>query len=665
MSTASCLFAGWLWFSAAAAADADRHPYQAAVTAEPRGVSRVDVPLVMRRPDRPRDGSDLLLVDASGEPVPFAVLDTVPTPEQVYARRGAPNLPGELLWWPDPDADGTVFIVQVAERPLDALVVELPRVPSAADVTLWIEGQPEPLLTQRIFRFADDDRAELPLPPVLGQFRVDVDLLDPTPLDVVAFAGLRYPEGRPAWTTLELDLGPPMVQENGWVRYDLPLPTPVPIEYLELDAEGDLFDRQAEVVQRPYDEGRPDTLPTEPSAYNPQRIQRIAIGDASLNHTRLAVSPDVTDPVLLISGPPLPVPRARIRTRAWTLLIRDPGTRALTLYGGGDESRGSNDLQHAARELARAASGDAAVGEVVPNPTVTLAPERDGLLVTGAEVDDGRFRWARAVTGEGLVRIPLDRHVLTHARPDLGDLRLLDPSGRQVPYVLRASGTRSHVADLSFERRETGASTHIDVAMPEAGLPVESLTLRSPASGFVREVSLLQPVRSRLVDLRRTTWRGTDSSVLSLGVGRRAAERLVVRIDNGDDSPIPVDSIDVTWQNWELVAWLPGPTRLVYGDDALDAPVYDLHRHRLPLASAATASLADPKRWTGAPAPFIEQAAVVGGIAAVAFGLLVLFGLIVRGAPAEAAAAADDDANTPPDPQPDPPADPRPAPAQE
>ncbi|MFT5457642.1 MAG: hypothetical protein ACI9K2_004139, partial [Myxococcota bacterium] len=64
----------WFLSALALAAPTERYPWQAEVELPASGVARITVPPELRSAEDPADGRDLLLVDAEGGVVPFAVL---------------------------------------------------------------------------------------------------------------------------------------------------------------------------------------------------------------------------------------------------------------------------------------------------------------------------------------------------------------------------------------------------------------------------------------------------------------------------------------------------------------------------------------------------------------------------------------------------------------
>ncbi|HEY4283715.1 MAG TPA: hypothetical protein VGM62_11685, partial [Chthoniobacterales bacterium] len=56
--------------------------------------------------------------------------------------------------------------------------------------------------------------------------------------------------------------------------------------------------------------------------------------------------------------------------------------------------------------------------------------------IAGTNPSEWKFTQSVQVSGPGMVRLNLPAQTLNVAQPDLSDLRLLDPTGTEVPYVL-------------------------------------------------------------------------------------------------------------------------------------------------------------------------------------------------------------------------------------
>ena len=109
--------------------------------------------------------------------------------------------------------------------------------------------------------------------------------------------------------------------------------------------------------------------------------------------------------------------------------------------------------------------------------------------VGAADALPPEWRWSQALTvpQAGLIRTPVPVATLGVARAELEDLRLLDPAGREVAFVLDrpAAATTRDQAVRSFAVTLEAART---VVLIETGLKdsIESVTLNTPAPEFVK-----------------------------------------------------------------------------------------------------------------------------------------------------------------------------------
>jgi len=622
-------------------------PRAATVDLPADGVVLIEVPGALRSPADPDDGSDLLLVDAAGEPVDFAVLTDTDPPTWVRARKGLPTTPGPLVWWPGEDRD--TYWVSVDERPLDALSIRLPW--SAWSAMVVVEEQTEAGLVerarQRVWRLDDLDDQAVPLPDRLGTYRVTVAVTHPERVRGEAeLVGVRYdsPPLPPSTWTLEVR---GRLQDNGVARYDLPLSHPQPIDWVQPLTDADLFQLPADVVGLPSYADTPTTLAPELTPRDPHTIRRVNLGGATVDDTRVPVSRQDLDhpgPLALVldtrTRDPLDVRAVQVGVHPKVLVVRDAGPGPHTLLGGADAGDGAT-LQFAARELWRTADTTVVADDVRPNPAFVPLEVRSQVAGPGRSIDLAGLSFRRPLSGDGLVRVALDAHVLTKARSDLGDLRVVDQEGRQLPYLLRRSVATEGALDLPMRREEADAHSEITVELPESNLFVSTVSLHTSAPVFQRTVTIAQPRPGRPAEpLRVTHWDGTlRPGTLGVGVHRRVGDELLVTVDNGDDPPLPIDRVDVTWEGWDLLVMLPegGEAHLYYGDPDRRAPSYDF------ASLDALAGRAVPAAEVGAPEDakppgpgWIERLLVFAGLAVLAVGLLVLTVLLIRGAPPEA-----------------------------
>jgi len=96
-----------------------------------------------------------------------------------------------------------------------------------------------------------------------------------------------------------------------------------------------------------------------------------------------------------------------------------------------------------------------------------------------------------AVAEPGLTKITLPPATWDSAQPGLADLRLLDPSGQEVPYILdrglasNAPTFAKAPAAHSFSSTRTGETTQLLIETGAAG-PIEAIDLETPAPFFLK-----------------------------------------------------------------------------------------------------------------------------------------------------------------------------------
>jgi len=238
--------------------------------------------------------------------------------------------------------------------------------------------------------------------------------------------------------------------------------------------------------------------------------------------------------------------------------------------------------------LALLAAGPAAAGRV---PAANAPP----VPPLGAPIEVGEFRFARGIRQEspGLASLTLDTAVLAHCAVTLGDLRIVDSSGRQVPYVLER---RDEPLSLPLGKLTRAASkggpaglSRYTLRLPYATLPASRLLLSTRAQVFEREVRLLQPAgpeRNAAEErvLAALPWRNADPDTpappLAFELPASAGDRFEIAIDEGDNAPLPLDAPKLLLPSYRLRYFPPaeGGThlQLLYGRPGLGPPRYDL-----------------------------------------------------------------------------------------
>ncbi len=345
--------------ASAAPAAVDRYPWQAEITLPAAdGAYRIVVPPLLRKAGEGADGSELVLVDDTGEIVPAAVLRGGGVNDRVRARA-------------QPTEDPDVFTVDAFDRPVDGLFVELPSGPSAATVrverrtaTGW-EPWGSPTFVWKYPLLGKQD--EVPFPASNGPFRVSLHHHAPRPLRGIDLDGWRRPAEATLPSTLRLPVVDSRLTEAGQQLYSVPLPHSLPIAVVRPEIEEQLFSRPA-AVSTGYNRGAWEQVtPTG-------TLERVRIGDAHIDRVDLAPPDNLDDDLLVLSidtagRAPLTVPAVEVELTGMELLVLNPGSTHLRLLGGAPAgTTPPADLQAALPEMARLAPDRLAVEAVGQNP---------------------------------------------------------------------------------------------------------------------------------------------------------------------------------------------------------------------------------------------------------------------------------------------------------
>lgn len=606
----------------ALAAEPADYARRAELTLPPAGPVRVALPAEWVAAEADRLDGSLLLVDAAGAPVAHAVRLSTDTPATL-----------EDTLFPRPVGVGT-WELDAADQPADGLDLQFDlSEPTRVEVS-WDGGATR----ETLFRVdAELEDRRVALPHVRGPFRVTL----PDRPDVTlegATAVTLSPDDVPA--VVETIPAPaPTLTEDGQARWVIPLPGPRTVRAVEIVTPEDVFER--------YAQAGPPAADGMPSWSGGATLRRVRLGDARVERVRLG-GVSVADDVLVVQigtdrGAPLQVTAFRVESAGAELLVRDAGPGPHTLYGGASKPEPAYDLGTATNALLNASPARVTAPEPAPNPAWVPLPTRLGVDGAGPPLVLARWRWARALGGgPGWVRVELDGAVLAHARADLADLRVVDAEGRQVPFLTRWTGAERELASGAPTREERGGVSLLRLPLADlAEVPIASVRVTTSQPVFQRTVSVVRDRGQLTETVREVTWSGPDTGgTLALDVGQALGRELLVRVDNGDNPPLPVDLLSVTGAVAELYAHLPeGGARLVYGRPGADAPEYDLAMLRddvLRLPVAAGTLGAEEALQDAGPSGF-DKALALAGVGLLAIGLLGMTVRVVRGVePAEA-----------------------------
>jgi hypothetical protein len=599
--------AGLLLLCAASAPAADLDASRAAwrfrrdVQVAPRdGFAELAVPPELLAHAAP-DLRDLRLVDQSGADVPY-VVDR--RGEHVTAR----VYPGALVDTrrepvgpPDDRTARVSWTVDLGEaRTFDTLAIEVAdtdfakhvRVEASADQASWrtvrddapvfarkwqggvrhtgiVLDAPE---TARFVRLTTRDDAESPGVEIRG---------------VTAFWLRRAPGqtwSRPAVLT--------PVASGRVSRYRVDLPSGLPIEALTVDADDPAFSRRVVLVEA--GQGQGERVAADRSLY---RV-RLPEEDLAGEHLTLVVAPPLrTGPLFLDvhegDSPPLRGLRATVSGTA-TRLVFAASVAPVALYYGNDVTRAPvYDL--AALQARLSATRDVSPAQLGPErPNGAFARPAPLALggLRGAAVDASRWRFTRPLQTGGaddLYVTTLAPSDLGRLRPDLGDLRVVDDAGRQVPYILEASAAEVAVP-LEVEPLAGVAGGRVSryrlqtAGTERAALPLHGLALDVPEAFFDRRVRVRVPDegkrRGTLADAavqRRPPRDAEQPAALRLEWAPTFVRELELEVDEGDNAPLTLAGVRGLVQVPRIT--FPagqGTYRVLLGNPGAERPRYDL-----------------------------------------------------------------------------------------
>jgi hypothetical protein len=311
---------------------------------------------------------------------------------------------------------------------------------------------------------------------------------------------------------------------------------------------------------------------------------RVEIEDAdSPALAALSILAVVTQPSLLFSLP---------RTSG------DPGL--LLRFGGGRAHGPSYDMEGLRAALDRGSRGllgdpsrrlvpEARLGEVRPNPAFDPAPALGFAMRPGPVVEARGYTHRMSLraprSAEGAVRLRLSPEVLAAARADLGDVRVVDASGRQWPFLLEEGAAREEVLfKIEGPRRESGKS-RFELKPPASPIALRSIFLNIKADYLDRPYQVVGERangRSDLLGAGTLSRRpGSQGSWLEVVFAKTRAESFALIVDDGDDAPIDLQGAKAEVLVPDLFLAAPeGDYTLLVGQAAAPPARYELARAR-------------------------------------------------------------------------------------
>jgi uncharacterized protein DUF3999 len=449
------------------------------------------------------------------------------------------------------------------------------------------------------------------------------------------------------------------MSEPGRSRYRVKLPRAhLPVTALDVIVPGDVHVYRQAFVR----ESRLSGLSMQPADLGVARLTQVARQGVVAASMRIPIQPPSEPEVDLViedgNNPPLDVNAVSLvfDNLPW-IYFEAPADGLIARYGNASAARPSYDLEAVRNTVHVESVADASWG--VPRATAPAEPVAAPapLPDTGPELDANLFAVQRTIPSgpAGLVSLALDADVLGRSRGldgQFADVRILDGSNRQLPYVLEKRD-EPMTFPLSPERRDSpdsaprgnggGGRSYYLIRLPYANVPSAQLAIETSARVFQRGVEIfeVQPAdRNHRAPWRLvrqvTTWSHTDNdertSALVLPLSRPSGTELWLSIDEGDNSPLPVTSASLLLPSYRLRFYRPAAAslRLVYGRDDLGAPRYDfalLAPQVLGVEAQELGSLPPVVRGPAMPQEFISPRTFWIFLST---AVLVLLALIVR-----------------------------------
>ncbi len=209
------------------------------------------------------------------------------------------------------------------------------------------------------------------------------------------------------------------------------------------------------------------------------------------------------------------------------------------------------------------------------------------------EATEWKNRQPLVVERAGLLKIALPPETLGLARPGLEDLRLIDPAGREVPFVFTRPAPAvppTTRAPLSFRATLTDSTTQL-LLVTGTTTPLAAVTLVTPAPGFLKAARLeISADGERWETLAESAalFRQFGAQQLRFDLSRRTISHLRITLDDSRSRAVPFTGamLELTGSTPPEVT-LPIALRLVRREEFAGESVLtlDLGGAHVPLAS--------------------------------------------------------------------------------
>jgi hypothetical protein len=546
--------------------------------------------------------ADLRLLDPSGMEVPF-LLDRDPAPRQPSSGRALAS----KSFRSTPNGDTTQLVIETGtSEPLDAIDLETPapfflkaaHVEISGDGVTWESLGP----ALPVFRQFGAEQLQLPLNRRNAPFiRVTLDDFRSRQVD---FSGAKVlPAPTHAAPPVLAPLGARITRRDEFAGETVLTVTldgsHVLLAGLTLDAKDPLFMRRVEVTVR---EARGATSGEVPIGSG--TIYRLALDSAparSQLNIPLEFSPATKELLVHIcngDSPPLKIDGLQAEQHPVNLLFNAAAAGTYTILSGNPQADAPRyDLAAFAGEMRAARAAPVVPGNVEETPDYrpreSLAtPPMPDVPLTGAPLDPTPWsgRQQVQISQPGVQELELDVEALARALPDGSDLRVLR-DGNQIPYVLeRPALARSLALTPANAPNIKRPNTSVwKLQLPQAGLPIQRITLSTTTPLFQRKFRLYEKVtgpegQEIEIPLASGDWSRTpgsgvpDTRTFPLS-DRLRGDTLWIETENGDNPPINLGTCQAVYPVVRLVFKVAETDGFVlaYGNKAANTPRYDLN----------------------------------------------------------------------------------------
>lgn len=550
------------------------------------GPNRLDVDLALLA-EAASDLRDLRLYDESGREVPYLLVQPEPAEAKWKAGSVLPIAATKISSGFESDLGAARAIDRLRVSGIRAPFLKRVRVEGSGDRARWTL-----LADTTLFDLPDEQLRRDVVDFTPGEFRyLRLTWDDRSSAGVVgspSVAARIHGSGGPSPIVRASVPFAKRPSEPGRTRYRIDLPGQnLPITAIDLVVpKGDVFR---------------DVMVTEPRLTNAE-IVPAPLGSGRLKQAERdgVVASDLTIPIstpmsreldLAIddgNNPPLEVSAAMVRLapQPW-IYFQSDGRSLVARYGAPRLAAPKYDLQ-AARKLIPRKIVVTARWQAGPAPKeVSSVTAEAALPPFGAAVDKAAFRYERGLpqTPAGLTVVLLDPEVMAHSS-ELRDVRIIDRSSRQVPYVVEHRHEPLMVP-LTVPPRTTRQNNKsvYSLRLPHERMPAGArIALTTSGRVFQRNVEVWQSADERrgseAIPLTNAMWRSMDPSqtppVLTFDVPSNS-QSLEIVVAEGDNAPLPIAAAKLYMPGYALRFYHPGaPLSLIYGNPQARAPEYDL-----------------------------------------------------------------------------------------